>query len=89
MYKNWLCKHRKRSEVAKLLFQEILGLNWQKHVISFKKTIVRRAFLNKISSKLKSLKTNFEDKASFIIKISKSELEKSVSEDENNGTEES
>ena len=48
-----------------------------------------RAFLCKISSKLKKLKTNFEDKTSFIIKISKSELINSVSEDENNRTEES
>ena len=46
-------------------------------------------FLYKISSKLKKLKTNFEDKASFIIKMSKSELINSASEDENNGTEES
>ena len=46
-------------------------------------------FLYKISSKLKKLKTNFEDKTSFIIKMSKSELINSASEDENNGTEES
>ena len=48
-----------------------------------------RAFLHKISSKLKKLKTNFEDKISFIITISKSVLIKSASEDEDNGTEES
>ena len=35
------------------------------------------------------MKTNLEDKTSFIIKISKSELINSASEDENNGTEES
>ena len=40
-----------------------------------------------MSSKLKNLKTNFEDKVSFIIKMSKSELKNSASEDENNGTE--
>ena len=47
-----------------------------------------RAFLYKISSKLKKFKINFEDKASFILKMSKSELIKSASEDENNETEE-
>ena len=47
-----------------------------------------RPFLCKISSELRKLKTNFEDKTSFIIKISKSELINSASEDENNGTEE-
>ena len=48
-----------------------------------------RAFLYKISSKLKKLKTNFEDKASFIMKMSTSELLNSALEDENNGTKES
>ena len=42
-----------------------------------------------MSSKLEKLRTNFEDKTKFIIKISKSELINSASEDENNGTEES
>ena len=41
-----------------------------------------------MSSKLEKLRTNFEDKTKFIIKISKSELINSASEDENNGTEE-
>ena len=54
-------------------------------VISFKKPIVLRAFLYKTASKLKKLKTNFEDKISFIIKISKCELINSASENENNG----
>ena len=48
-----------------------------------------RAFLYKISSKLKKLKTNFEDKTSFIMKMSTSELLNSALEDENNGTKES
>ena len=48
-----------------------------------------RAFLYKISRKLSNFKTNFEDKASFIINISKSEFRSSVSEDETNGTEKS
>ena len=48
-----------------------------------------RAFLYKTSSKLKNLKANFEDKASFIIKMSKSELKERASGDENNGIEES
>ena len=47
------------------------------------------AFLYKISSKLKKLKTNFEDKTRYIIKLSKSELINSASEGENNETEES
>ena len=47
-----------------------------------------RPFLCKISSELRKRKTNFEDKTSFIMKISKSELINSASEDENNGTEE-
>ena len=48
-----------------------------------------RAFLSKISSKLKKLKTNLKDKVIFILKISKSELINSTSEYEKNGTEES
>ena len=48
-------------------------------------TFVIRAFLYKTASKLKKLKTNFEDKISFIIKISKCELINSASENENNG----
>ena len=43
----------------------------------------------KTSSKLKKFKTNFEDKTSFIIKMSKSELVNSALEDENNEAEES
>ena len=43
----------------------------------------------KISSKLKKLKNDFEDKTSFITKMSKSEFINSASEDENNWTEES
>ena len=42
-----------------------------------------RAFLYKISSKLKKLKLNFKNY------VSKAELENSALEDENNGTEES
>ena len=56
--------------------------------MAFKKSIVLRAFLSKISSKLKKLKTNFEDKTSFIIKMSQYELVNSALENENNGTEE-
>ena len=58
-------------------------------VISFKKAIVLRASLYKISSKFKKLKINFKDKTSSIIKMSKSELINSASEDEIYGTEES
>ena len=47
-----------------------------------------RLFLYKISSKLQKLETKFEDKTSFIMKISKSELIDSALEDENSGTEE-
>ena len=43
----------------------------------------------KISIKLKKLKNDFEDKTSFITKMSKSEFINSASEDENNWTEES
>ena len=57
--------------------------------LSSKRTKVVRACLSKISNKLKKPKTNCEDKTSFIIKISKSELINRASEDENNGTEES
>ena len=57
-------------------------------VIAFK-TIVLRAFSYKISCKLKKFKTNFEDKLSFIMKMSKSKLINSSPEDENNTTEES
>ena len=58
-------------------------------VIAFKKTIALRASLDKISSKLKNFKTNFEDKTSFMIKMLKSEFINSTPEDENNETEES
>ena len=44
-----------------------------------------KGFLYKISSKLKKVKTNVGGKTSFIIKMSKSELMNSASEDENNG----
>ena len=48
-----------------------------------------KAFLYKISSKFKTLKTNFQYKTSFIIKMSKCEVINSALEDDNNGTEES
>ena len=41
------------------------------------------------SSKPNKLKTDFEDKSSFVMKMSKSEPINSALEDENNGTEES
>ena len=55
-------------------------------VTAFKKTIMAGFFLYKI---LRKLKTSFEDKTSFVIKMSKSELINSALEDENNGFEES
>ena len=45
---------------------------------------MRRAFLYKISSRFKKLKTHLEDATSFNIKMSKSELKNSILEDENN-----
>ena len=56
---------------------------------SKKKKKVPRGLLYKISSKLKEVQRNFEDKTSFNIKMSKSELTNSALEYENNGTEES
>ena len=53
----------------------------------FKKSMLR-AFLYKISSKLKKLKTNLEDRTSFIVKMSKPKFINSASKDGNNGTEE-
>ena len=47
------------------------------------------AIPRKISIKLKKLKNDFEDKTSFITKMSKSEFINSASKDENNWTEES
>ena len=54
-----------------------------------KKTIILRASLYKISSKLKNLKKFFEDKTNFIIKMLKPQLMNSALKDENNGTKES
>ena len=58
-------------------------------LIAVKEAIVLRASLHKISSKFKKPKTNFKDETSSIIKMSKSELINSASEDKNYGTEES
>ena len=46
-------------------------------------------FLYRILSKLKKLKTNFEDKTSLVRKMSKPDLINSALEDGNNGNEES
>ena len=58
-------------------------------LLQSKKKKVLRGLLYKISSKLKEVQRNFEDKTSFNIKMSKSELTNSALEYENNGTEES
>ena len=71
------------------LKQNVFNLFLVIDVIALKKKIMLKAFLYKISSKFKTLKTNFQYKTSFIIKMSKCEVINSASEDDNNGTEES